>query len=164
MAEVHVKGLKDLQKFLDQLAPKMEANIMRGALRAGMRQVQETAKAGAAVASGQMRDGLRVYTRIKGGKVIAGLRAKGKHGYLAHWIEFGTVAHEIRPKGAKSLFIAGLFRQVIQHPGVAARPFMRPALDSRAHDAVIATGEYIKIRLARKHGLDTADIVIEGDE
>jgi hypothetical protein len=41
---------------------------------------------------------------------------------------------------------------------------MRPALDQQAQAAVIATAEYMKNRLATKEGLDTADIVIAGDE
>ena len=164
MSEVHVKGLADLQKFLDQLAPKMEANIMRGAIRAGMKPVQVSAKAGAAVASGLLRDGLKISTRMQGGRVYSRLRATGKHGYLANWVEYGTVAHEIRPKGGKSLFLAGIFSTLVNHPGARPKPFMRPALDSRAQDAVIAVGNYIKNRLATKEGLNTADIIIEGDE
>ena len=164
MSEVHVKGLAELQKFLDQLTPKLEANVMRGALRAGMKPVQTDAKAHAATASGQLRDGLKISTRIKGGRVYARLRATGKHSYLANWIEYGTAAHEIRPKNGKSLFIAGVFGTLVNHPGARPKPFMRPALDARAQDAVIATAEYIKKRLATKEGLDTADILIEGDE
>ena len=41
---------------------------------------------------------------------------------------------------------------------------MRPALDSQATRAVVAAGEYIKRRLATKHGLDTSGVMIEGDE
>lgn len=162
MSEIHVKGMADLQKFLDQLPAKMEANVVRGALRAGMKLVQADAKAGAAVSSGQLRDGLKISTRIKGGRVYSRLVAKGKHGYLANWIEHGTVAHEIRPKNGKSLFLAGIFSNLVNHPGARPRPFMRPALDARAQDAVVAAAEYMKKRLATKHGLDTADIVIEG--
>jgi hypothetical protein len=41
---------------------------------------------------------------------------------------------------------------------------MRPALDAQASAAVVAAAEYMKDRLATKHGLDTSDVVIEGDE
>jgi hypothetical protein len=40
---------------------------------------------------------------------------------------------------------------------------MRPALDGQSSAAVVAAGEYIKKRLATKHGLDTADINIEAE-
>jgi len=162
-SEQHIKGLSDLQKFLDQLAPKMEANVMRNALRAGMKPVQSDAKAHVSVVSGELRDGLKISTGVKDGRVTARLRTTGKHAFVAHWVEFGTAPHEIRPKGALSLLIAGWFGMVVEHPGAKPHPFMRPALDARAHDAVVASAEYIKGRLATKYGLDTAGIDI-GDE
>ncbi len=161
---VHVKGLSDLQAFLDQLAPKVERNIMRGALRAGMKPIQEDAKQHAAVASGLLRDGLKISTRAKGGTVTASLKSTGKHGFLAHWIEFGTTAHTITAKNMKSLSVGGMFFQSVDHPGAKAHAFMRPALDARAQDAVVAAGNYIKDRLSTKEGLDTSDVMIEGDE
>ena len=36
--------------------------------------------------------------------------------------------------------------------------------ESGTNAALVATGNYVKDRLANKHGLDTADISIEGDE
>ena len=158
---MHVTGLSDLQQFLDTLTPKLEANIMRGALRAGMKPVQTDAKARVEVVSGQLRDGLKISTRIKGGTVMARLRATGKHAYVAHWVEFGTAPHYIKPKKAKALAVAGGFSEVVHHPGARPYPFMRPALDSQAQNGVVAAAEYMKKRLATKEGLDTADIDIE---
>lgn len=163
MADLHIKGLADLQKMLDTLPAKVEANILRGALRAGMKPVQADAKANAAHASGLLRDGLKISTKLKNGKATATLRASGKHGYLANWIEFGTAAHRISGKDGGMLSFGGGFVRSVEHPGSKARAFMRPALDARANDAVVAAAEYIKKRLSSKHGLDTADINI-GDE
>ena len=160
---VNVKGLSELAKFLDELAPKLQKNIMRQALRAGMKPVQEDAKAHVAVASGLLQKGLKISTRIKGGTITASLKATGKHAYLARWIEFGTAAHRINPKKAKALSIGGGFAEGVDHPGSKAHAFMRPALDARAQDAVIAVAEYIKERLSTKEGLDTSGVLIEGD-
>ena len=44
MSEIRVKGLAELQDFLDKLPQKIETNIMRGALRAGAKPVLEAAK------------------------------------------------------------------------------------------------------------------------
>lgn len=165
MAEKHVKGLVELQKLLDTVAPKVERNILRGALRAGMTEaVKPAAQSNIRSASGQLAAGLKVGTRARGGTVTANLKATGPHGFVAKFLEYGTRAHEIKPRRAKSLFVAGLFGMVAQHPGARARPFMRPALDSQAQAAVIVTGEYVKRRLARKEGLDTSHIMVEGDE
>lgn len=157
----HVKGLAELQKFLDELPVKMEKNIMRGALRAGMKPVQAEAKSTVGVVSGELRDGLKISTNAKGGVVTARLRATGIHAFVARWVEFGTAAHLIK---AKLLAFKGRFAKSVDHPGAKPKPFMRPALDNKAQDAVIAAGNYIKNRLATKQGLDTSDIEIGADE
>ena len=158
---VHVKGLAELQKLLDTLPAKMEANVMRSALRAGANVVLEEAKANVAVKSGLLRDGLKVSTRSRRGVVSASVKATGKHAYVAKWVEYGTAAHRIIPKEAKSLFFGGIFAEGIDHPGASAKPFMRPALDTRAQDAIVAVGNQIKKRLT-KAGIEGAgDVDIE---
>ncbi len=192
MAETHVKGLAELQKFLDQLPVKIEKNIMRGALRAGMNAVKPVAQDKVNRVSGLLARGLKVSTNSKSGTVWSSLKARGQHGYIARFVEYGTKPHFIsvpeaeRPvnlrlsakrgevvrasmttvnRAIRSLRIAGTFvGPTVFHPGATPRPFMRPALDQQANAAVVAAAEYIKNRLATKHGIDTAHIVIEGDE
>ena len=165
MAEslINVSGLAELQEFLNLLPAKVEQNILRGALRAGAKPILTAAQAGAAVASGVMRDGLKISTVAKKGTVTTSIKAKGKHGYLARFVEFGTAAHRIDPKKGSALSFGGGTFQHIDHPGQKAHPFMRPAFDAQNGAAVIATGEYIKKRLATKEGLDTSDVMIAGD-
>lgn len=162
--EVHVKGLAELQTYLDQLAPKIERNILRGALRAGMKVVQPVARANIHSVSGILAAGLKIGSRARGGRVLATLVSRGKHGPLAHLLEYGVKAHTITAKGKKALSFNGLLFQSVNHPGFAKKPFLRPALDQEATNAVVAAGEYIKQRLNSKYGLDTAHIMIEGDE
>jgi len=199
MANVHVKGLSDLQTLLNTLPAKVEANVLRGAMRQGAKVVLAEAKANVAAESGVLRDGLKISTRLSRGRVTVSIKAKGKHAYLAHWVEFGTRPHKIDLAGDKALVSRPNKRAskgqakrwirerqdkgaavniasaaagpalpnwvtILNHPGVKPRPFMRPALDNRAADALKETGEYIRKRLATKHGLDTADIVIELDD
>lgn len=164
MAEVHVKGLKALNDLLQSLPVKIEKNVLRGALRAGMNTVKPVAQSNVHNVSGLLAKGLKVGTRARGGTVTANLKATGPHGYIAKFVEFGTRAHEIKPRRAKSLYVAGHFGMSVQHPGARPKPFMRPALDATASAAVVAAGEYMKKRLATKEGLDTAHITVEGDE
>jgi len=164
VSEVHVKGLAELQQFLDQVPPKIEANIMRGALRAGMNVVKPVAKANIHSVSGQLAAGLAVGTQHKGSVVIGRLVARGKHAFIARWVEFGTAAHLIKARFGRSLNLGGVFAKSARHPGAAPHPFLRPALDTQAQAAVIAAGEYIKDRLSTKHGLDTSHVMIEGDQ
>ena len=217
MADIKINGLAELQKFLDQLPAKMEANVMRGALMSGLKVIEKEAKARAPVGvpskvnqkrfnvyPGALRDSIRRSGRIdrRDGKVIARLvagpktDAKGRKKpgtpdtFYARFVEFGTRPHLLKVRdeekninyrlsrkrgeivresmttiNRRSLKIGNNFvGPVVQHPGIAPRPFMRPALDGQGKNAIVAAGEYIKKRLAKKHGLDTADIAIEAEE
>lgn len=162
---VNVKGLADLQKMLDQIPALMERNVMRGALRAGANEVKKEAqnqlKSNRSVKSSILMNGLKVSTAAKGAQVTASLKVKGKHAYIARWLEYtGAAPHSLQTKNAKALAIAGHLVNNIHHPGFKAKPFLRPAMDISAGTAVVAVGEAIKKRLATKHGIDTADIDI----
>ena len=162
MSNVHVKGGAELNKFLQQLPVKIEQSVLRGALRAGANVVMAEAKANVPVESGQLRDGLKVSTSSRRGRVTAKVKATGKHAHIAPWLEYGTAAHKITAKG-KGMFFGGLFVKGVQHPGSRPKPFMRPALDGRAQDAVSAAARYMKQRLATKHGLDTSGIEVDDE-
>jgi len=168
---IHISGLTDLGKFLETLPKKLERNVLRAALKAGAKVVKEAAQANCPVAApsrkgarvyggypGALRDSLRYDAKIdlKGGKVMAYVRAggkargKGADTFYASWVEYGTAAHD-----------NGYF----MHPGARSdRPFMRPALDAEAGRALLVIGNYIKMRLETRHGLDTAGITVGVDE
>ncbi|MCR4331283.1 MAG: hypothetical protein NUV34_01045 [Sulfuricaulis sp.] len=166
---IHVKGLADLQKFLDTLAPKIEKNILRGALRAGaakelLPETQANLMAAGAVQTGELIAGLKVGTRSKGGRVTSYVKAGGKHGYIMKWIEYGVAPHDIVAKAGGLLSFLGIFAKAVHHPGFKGRGSMRRALDHSGGAAVVAAAEYMKNRLATKHGLDTSGVMIAGDE
>ena len=158
----HVNGLDQLQKMLDTVTPKLEQNIMRGALRSGMNQVKPIAQAKVNSVSGELARSLKVGTRARGGTVTASLKAKGK-AFYARFVEYGTAAHVIAGKNGGWLNFGGVFRRSVNHPGARAKPFLRPALDSQAQAALLATGEYVRARLT-KEGLDTSHVFLDGDE
>lgn len=57
--------------------------------------------------------------------------------WYAHFVEYGTTPHTIYPKKKKSLRFPGtngylgleVLTDVVDHPGITARPFLRPAGD-----------------------------------
>lgn len=199
---VNVKGLSELQRLLDTLPAKIEKNIMRGALRAGLQPIREAAKQNINSVSGLLAASLdarqAVSVNARAGVVTAKLRAGtgfgqsgAPPGNLPIWVEYGTRPHlvKVRPedrpsrmtrRGRRDFSIRTINRMVargslqiggqfvgesVAHPGAQPRPFMRPALDLNAGAAVVAAGEYVKQRLATKHGLDTSSIDIqEGSE
>jgi hypothetical protein len=169
MAEQHIRGLKELNDFLQKLPVKLEKNILRGAFRAGAKEellpeVQANLMSEGAVRTGAYIAGLKVGTRSRGGKVTAYVKASGPHAYLGKWLEYGTRAHNIAAKLNGFLSFMNIFVKEVAHPGTRPRPHMRPALDHSGGAAVNAAARYMREKLASKHGLDTSGVMLEGDE
>ena len=145
-----IGGLAELDRMLKELPAKIEANILRGALRASQKPILEEARAHINNRTGKLSKSLRIKTRSRKGKVSATLVAGSKDAYYAHMVEFGTAQHLIKPKTAKSLFFAGLFGTVVEHPGAGPVPFMRPAFDNKSAEALDAFREYVATRLPKE--------------
>lgn len=145
----HVKGFRELARFMDQFPVKFERTVMRGGLRAGARVIMTHARASVGVVSGRLRDSLRVSTSTRDGRVTATVVAGGRDTFYARFVEYGTAPHTITAANRGALSIGGLFFQSVDHPGARARPFMRPAMDSQAQPALLATGAYVKARLTK---------------
>lgn len=164
MPDTKIRGLAELDKVLSDLPVKMEANILRGALRAGAMVIQQAAQANVPTRTGRLRDTIRASAGIdkRVGRVTARVRAGGRKtkrsegAFYAHMVEFGTQPHDIKPRGRKSMVVAGLLREIVHHPGAAARPFMRPAMDASHAAAAQAVADYIRNRLT-KQGIDVPD-------
>mgnify|MGYP000095970482 CR=1 FL=1 len=154
MLETKINGLDDLQKLLEQLPVDVERKILRGALRAGQKVVLEQAKASIHNVSGELTDSLRISTRKgKNGKISARVIAGNKTAFYAHMVEFGTAKHLIKPKNRKSMLVAGMMREVVNHPGAQKKPFMRPAADAAASEgsqAMAAFKDYMQRRITKE--------------
>jgi HK97 gp10 family phage protein len=151
-----VKGLAELEKFLDALPEKVQVKIARNAMSAGARVIRDEAKRLAPVKTGALRSSVRVSTRQQiNGQITATIRAGGKtktgDAFYAHFVEYGTEPHAIkpRPKGLfKVLKIGGVFVRSVNHPGAKARPFMRPAFDASALKSVDAFAAQLSKRIS----------------
>jgi HK97 gp10 family phage protein len=86
-------------------------------------------------------------------------------------IRVGGYKYNSGPKGKRtdadmeaSALVIGptIIRDAVLHPGFAAKPFLRPALDRKAAEAVNAVGERIREYLKTKTGF-TAPVTIEAD-
>ena len=185
MSEIRVNGLKALGQFLQTLPAKLEANVLRSALREGAKVIEQEVKSNlqgnGSVDTGRLRDSIRVSTRSRRGKVYATIKAGGRSGkktilvgkngrvragyqqaFYAHWVEYGTAAHKIKPRTHGGFLSFGdVIVRGVDHPGARPKPFMRPALRTKAQDAVVAAANYMKRRLQTRHGLDTAGIDVE---
>lgn len=150
-----IGGGRELDDMLRTLAPKIHANIMRSALRAGANEFKKQAQATVPVDTGELRRSLAVSTRSRGGTVTATLKARGKIAPHAHLVEFGTKPHKIAPKGKKGALKIGInVVGAVSHPGSKPKPFFRPAFDSKASAAIQSTAAKIRERLTAE-GLNT---------
>lgn len=153
-----LKGAKELQQFLDQLPAKLEQNILRGGLRAGAKIGEAAVKDVITERTGELKKSVKVKTGARRGVVSAVISIGNRKAWYAHLFEFGTAPHEIKAKGEKSMFIGGLFRRLINHPGAtSSRGKMRNALDQAAPAMAARVVEYMRDRLRTKHGLEVPD-------
>jgi HK97 gp10 family phage protein len=65
-----------------------------------------------------------------------------------HWyeqfFETGAAPHEITPDVQEALeLVGGQLRKRVEHPGMAADPFLRPALDAKGEEACQEVGAYL---------------------
>ncbi len=158
MTDIHIKGLEGVQALLDALSAKIEKNFVRGGLRAAAKVVEAEAKQLCPVGdahlpkgrtSGALRDSIHVSMLSHRGRVQATIKAGGDKAWYAAMVEHGTARHWIKPKNRKSLFLAGLARRAVLHPGAKKQPFMRPAIDTKASEAIETFSAYLKNRLAK---------------
>jgi HK97 gp10 family phage protein len=175
---VQLKGADELRKALRELAPKIQANVIRGGLRAGAKVIMKSAQEKVPTHLGILKSTISIGTSLRDGvakaTVRAGSRVKGggrkgavgaeRGAFYYAMVEFGTKPHEILPKNGKSLFFAGFNGSIVHHPGAKPKPFMRPAMDENIGAAMAAVGVYINKKLGTAHGLDTPDPELAQDD
>jgi hypothetical protein len=153
MAEEIVHGMRELARAMRDWPEKLQRQAMTPVLRRGGVVVRDIARIKVRKVSGRLARSIRVTIVRRGGwltaRVIAGRNKKKDDPFYALMVELGTKPHEIRPKGAKSLFLAGLFREVVQHPGAHAEPFLGPALEEGAAAALDAMQDELAWQVTR---------------
>lgn len=163
---INIQGAEELLRTLRALPAKVEAQLLRGACRAAAKVVQEEAERLVPRLSGKLAGTLRVTSSISVKKgevhstVVAGDR---KQVFYAGMVEKGTKRHYIRVSDARTASTAGrlnrlakrgmlkigpgVFVSSVIHPGARPKPFMGPALNNKATEAVEAAAKYIRDHL-----------------
>ena len=123
-----IEGGKELQRALSKIPLKFEKRIAKSAVRAGAAVILKEARLRVPVDDGVLKKSLRVVARRSrrhSYSLASVVTRQGKKwqaqrmdAWYAHIIEFGSKFH-------------------------SARPFMRPALDTRAAEAIKAVGQMI---------------------
>jgi HK97 gp10 family phage protein len=157
---VDILGAKELVKMLNELPLKIERNIMRAALRAGASVIAAEAKRNVPVDSAELKSTIRTSSSGKRGLVEANAvvgNKRTKKGWYATFVEFGTAPHIIKAGKNKTrlsfrtkdgVWISALS---VNHTGATAKPFMRPAFDTKGEEAVKAVADKIRERLTNQN-------------
>lgn len=171
---IPVKGIKETMAFLEAFPMRIQKGAVRSGLTAAAKPVRDEARLNAARASGKMAKAIKTGSPKveEGGRVTIKVRLAGPHSFLGKFIESGVAPHLIARTGAGQGRVAvrkafegrgevegGVMKigddfvsGIIQHPGFAAKPFMRPALDTKAEEAVQAFAGRIRTYLKDKTG------------
>lgn len=171
-----VTGLKDIDTFLSVLPKNMQKAAYRSALTAAAKPIRDEARQLAEKSSGKMARAIRTGSPRQNQdgtfSVQVRLDPKSPHAFVGVLQEYGVAAHLIARTGAgegrvsvrkaasgkgkvagKAMKIGDDFRSgIIHHPGHAAHPFMRPALDTQADNAIKAFAGRIREYIEGKTG------------
>jgi len=164
-----VSGLKELDIMLKQLPTKIEKNVLKGALRAGQKVLADAVKMNlnqnGSVETGELQKSVRIRFKRSSerfGWVRSYVMVGNDKAFYGHWLEYGTAsyysgngktvggAYEITPKVSGSLFLGGLMRESVMHPGIRPKPFVRPAVDSHTDAALDQVAEYMRKRIPKE--------------
>lgn len=126
--EFDIQGAAEVERILKELAPEVASRIGDAGLRAGAKVIATEAKRLVPVDTGKLRDSIAVQVEKKRRDdderlVVVGFKRPSSA--IAHLVEFGTVK-------------------------MAARPFMRPAADAKADEALNAIGRVMAAGTTRE--------------
>ncbi len=144
---IDLRGLPEVQKMLAELAPREVNNRTRRGLRAGVKVVRQEMRSQGARPG--FPKGFRK-TRTRSHRTPLGVSVSPTS-RLSNIFEHGAKRHTISPRvkgvlggpaGERHRARAFFARQPVQHPGMAARPFIAPvfaASEARAQEAFKST-------------------------
>jgi HK97 gp10 family phage protein len=185
-----VKGVKELDFYLSSLPEQLQNNAYRAGLTAAAAVVRKEARVRARKRSGKMAKAIKSGSprRNQDGSYSIAVRLVGEHAFLGLFHEYGVDPHlitvqedekptKLKKDGRKqvlpmkainnqvrsgSLVIGTNFvGPVVSHPGHSAHPFLRPALDEKAEEAVQAFASRIRLWFGDKTG---APLPLEPEE
>ncbi len=170
-----LSGIAEVNAMIDNVLkaypPKVLLQIMRKAVKPLAEKIKADApKGGEAAFSVTISKSGEIKTRHIGyGIIPPSIKIRGSVKYtpvvrvgpygrwarsLARWVEFGVKAHDIYPKKGRKLYMIGRDRELIavdkvHHPGIKARPFIRPAFDSQKAQILATISHEIERKLRK---------------
>lgn len=188
---IKLKGGKELSAYLQALPKNLANGAVKAGLTAAAAPIRAQARANAPKETGKLAKSIKTSRpRVNpDGTVSIKVRTDPKnndHAFLGLFFEYGTAPHFIAAgdsgKSVRLLNRAALrdgavsdvdSRKMrignnwvtggVMHPGMVARPFMRPALDMKAGEAVQAFGDRVQSYIQGKTGITVPSIEVDDD-
>lgn len=147
-----VDGLRQLDKALNDLPLKARGPIIRGALNKAANPMLNAARTLSEVDSPKKKIIKKASNpRRKNNFTAEVLIGFTKDAWYLRLIETGTSAHKIRAKKASILTDQVMFfGREVDHPGITARPFLRPAYDAEHNNFIRIFKEEMKRRITER--------------
>ena len=146
-----IEGGEELKARLEELAQAVRGAALEAAARAGAEVIRADAN--------RRAPGPHVELEVRESSESAVEVAVGpdKEHWYYQFFELGAGRHTIGPQSKKAIRFPGVEgKQVVRfgvtHPGMAARPFLRPALDGQKSNAVEAVGDELQRRIEQATG------------
>lgn len=136
-----VEGLAGLEQQLLKVEAKAGAKFLRQALSKAATPVVRAAKEKAPVDSGALRQSIGKATRKGRGKNVASVFVGPKEKNARAL----ALANERRSKAIRGIFYAHIVE--LGYGRQAPQPFLRPALEENANDAVTIFGRDMKLKI-----------------
>lgn len=172
-----VTGLKELDAYLSMLPINMQKGAIRAGLTAGAAIVRDEARLRAPAQTGKMARAIKSGSARQNQDGTFSIQVRldprgNNHAYLGLFHEYGVAPHLIARTGkgegrvavrkaadgkgkvgGKAMKIGDRFISgIISHPGHAAHPFLRPALDAKSDEVVKVFAARIRDYIEGKTG------------
>ncbi len=160
---VKTTGREGVRRYMSGLPDDIRRRLLPGAARAGGAVIRDEAKE--RTSSDAVRDKIGMKVRRDGDRVVAHIGlTSGWALSVGTWLEYGTNPHYItvddsQRQGMSANRINRLAKngtlvingkpvgRTVLHPGARPHPFLRPALDTKQAEAVVAAQTYINSRI-----------------
>jgi len=130
---IDFQGIEELGQVLDGLPGRFGDQVVDKILRKAAQPLIQAAKQNSSHAdvTGDTTKSIGIIANRKANSITVGPRRGGPFkGWHAHILEYGAAPHTIRAKPGQVLVWNGGAAYQVEHPGIAAQPFMRPAYDA----------------------------------
>jgi len=155
---VEIKGLREINRELKNLDRKVATKISRAGAAKMAQVIRKEMRRRAPKRTGKARKNIRYkIKKLPGGGGFYGWVGPFDEAFYLRFIELGTQAHFIpsKPKRGskrkqKPVAFDGMVFSRVNHPGITAQPFLRPAYEAKKVEAVQEGEKRIRTMIAKE--------------